>query len=205
MRTRYMPAATSRPIVRISLAAAVAALVLAACGTATAGSEPEATDRQAGSASVSQAVGQSATIGSSAKVGPVRAIRLATAAVNGGRVFGMELDRERARLVWELDVASSGKAYDVELNARSGKVVRLKRDRTPERGVKLLKVAKVRAAKAVRTATAAVQRANLRALELDRWRGRVVWEAELAAASGIEYDVKINARTGKVLSQKIDD
>ena len=56
-------------------------------------------------------------------VGPVRAIRIATAAVNGGRVFDMELDNERGRLVWKLDVVSSGKAYDVKINARTGKVV----------------------------------------------------------------------------------
>ena len=140
-----------------------------------------------------------------ADAGPLRAIRLATAAVDGGRVFDMELDRERGRLLWEVDVASSGKDHDVKLNARSGKVVRVKVDRTPDQGMRLLKVAKVRAAKAVRTATAAVKRADLQAIELERWRGRVVWEAELTTASGTEYDVKVNARSGKVVSKKIDD
>jgi uncharacterized membrane protein YkoI len=40
----------------------------------------------------------------------------------------MELDGERGRLLWEVDVASSGKDHDVKLNARSGKVVRVKVD-----------------------------------------------------------------------------
>jgi uncharacterized membrane protein YkoI len=44
----------------------------------------------------------------------------------------MELDRERGRLLWEVDVASFGKDHDVKLNARSGKVVRVKVDRTPD-------------------------------------------------------------------------
>jgi uncharacterized membrane protein YkoI len=135
----------------------------------------------------------------------VKAIRIATRAVKGGRVFDMELDRERGRLLWELDVASSGKAYDVKLNARSGRVVRLKRDRTPDRGMRLLGAAKVRAAKAARTAAATVKPADLRALDLDRWRGGVVWEAELTATSGTEYDVKVDARTGKVVGKRIDD
>lgn len=117
----------------------------------------------------------------------------------------MKLDRERGRLQWQVDVASSGKAYDVKLNARSGKVVRVKRDRIPDRGMTLLTVADVGAAKAVRTATAAVKAADLRALDLDRWRGRVVWEAELTTANRTEYDVKINARTSKVVSKTIDD
>ena len=71
--------------------------------------------------------------------------------------------------------------------------------------MRLLNVAKVRAAKAVRAGTEAVKRADLRALELDRWRGRVVWEVELTTPNGTEYDVKVNARTGKVVSKKIDD
>jgi uncharacterized membrane protein YkoI len=104
-----------------------------------------------------------------------------------------------------LTPASAGKAYDVKIHARSGKVVRLRRDRTPDPGMRLLKVAKVRAAKAARTAVAAVRRADLHALELDTWRGMVVWEAELVSASGTEYDVKIHARTGKLVSKRIDD
>jgi uncharacterized membrane protein YkoI len=193
------------PIARIGLAAAVTALGLAACGASPADQEPEATAHQRGSAGLSEAVDQSAATRSKAKVGPVRAIRVATSAVNGGRVFDMELDNERGRLVWELDVASSGKAYGVKINARSGKVVKLKRDRTPDRGMRLLKVAKVRATKAARTAAAAVKPADLYALELDRWRRKVMWEAELVIANGTEYDVKINARSGKVVSKKIDD
>ena len=73
------------------------------------------------------AADQRAATRSKAYVGPLRAIRLATAAVDGGRVFDMELDRERGRLLWELDVASAGKDYEVKLSARSGKVVKLER------------------------------------------------------------------------------
>jgi uncharacterized membrane protein YkoI len=185
--------------------AAVAALVLAGCGTAASGQERDATGEQAGSASPYEAVNRSEATSSEAVVRPVRAIRLAAAAVERGRVYDMELDRERGRLLWELEVASSGKAYDVELNARSAKVVRLKRDRTPDRGMRLLEVAKVRSARAARTAAAAVERAQLRGLDLDIWRGRVVWEAELTTAGAADYDLKIHARTGKVISKRIDD
>lgn len=141
---------------------------------------------QAGSAGITQAVDRSAAIRSNAKVGPARAIRLATGGREGGKGFDMELDRERGSLVRELDVAASSKAYDVKLNARTGKVLRPERDRTPERGMELLKFAKVQAGKAIRTASAAVQPADLRALELDKWRSRVVWEAELATMNAIE-------------------
>ena len=198
-------AARPLPSVPVGRIAAVAALVLAGCATAASGQEQVAVGERAAPARLADVADQAAATRSKAHVGPLRAIRLATAAADGGRVFDLELDRERGRLLWEVDVGSSGKAYDVKLNARSGKVVKVRRDRTPDRGMRLLKVAKVRAAKAVRTTLAAVKRADLRAIELDRWRGRVVWEAELATANGTEYDVKVNARTGKVVSKKIDD
>lgn len=206
MRTEHaVPPAAPRPIVRIGLAGAPAALVLAACGSPATGQERGATDRQAAPPGPREVADQSEATPSKGKVGPVRAIRIATAAADGGRVFDMELDRERGRLRWELDVASSGGEYDVTINARSGKVARLARDRTPDRSMRLLEVAKLRAAKAARAATAAVSGANLRALELDRWRTSVVWEAELATADGTEHDVKVDARTGKVVSKRIDD
>jgi uncharacterized membrane protein YkoI len=207
MRHEHITPSPARPgpIARIGLTAAVAALGLAACGTSATAEERSAPGSQTRSPDLSEAVGENATARSKAKVGPVQAIKIATATVKGARVFDMELDREHGTLLWKLDVASSDKAYDVTINARSGKVVRLMRDRTPDRGMRLLKDAKVSAAKAARTATSAVERADLRGLELDRWRGEVVWEAELLTANGTEYDVKINARSAEVVSKRIDD
>ena len=203
MRAKQETAAAGRRrSVRAGRVAAVAALVLAGCGTAASGQEEGAARERAAPADPQEAAQQSTATRGRTDVGPLRVIRLATAAVSSGKVFDMELD---GRLLWELDVASSGKAYDLKLYARSGKLLRLKRDRTPDQGMRLLKVAKVSAAKAVRTASAAVKRADLRALELDRWRGRVVWEAELTTANRTEYDVKVNARTSKVVSKTIDD
>lgn len=87
------PGAGRPPIARVVLAAAVGALGLAACGMAATGEEQSTTSNEARPAGLSEAVAQSEATRSKADVGPVRAIRIATAAVNGGRVFGMELDR----------------------------------------------------------------------------------------------------------------
>ena len=50
--------------------------------------------------------------------GPIAAIRIATAAGDHGRVCAMELDSERGSLRRELDVASSKRACDLEIDAR---------------------------------------------------------------------------------------
>ena len=83
---------------RIGLAAAVTALGLSACGAPT-DDEAGATTAQTGSSGLSEAVGKNAATRSRARVRPVRAIRIATAAVDRGRVFDLELDNERGRLV----------------------------------------------------------------------------------------------------------
>jgi uncharacterized membrane protein YkoI len=107
-------------------------LVLAGCGAAASGEGHAAVSGRAAPARLDDAADERAATRSRTEAGPLRAIRLATAAVDGGRVFDMELDRERGRLLWEVDVASFGKDHDVKLNARSGKVVRVKVDRTPD-------------------------------------------------------------------------
>ena len=108
-------------------------------------------------------------------MGAVEAIRVATTTVKPGRV--LELDRERGRLVWNVDVASRGRELEVRVDARSGRVLRVEW---------------------------AVRGARLDGLELERERGRVVWKAELTR-SGVEYDVVVDARSGQVLRRRVDD
>ena len=139
-----------------------------------------------------------------AQVGAVQAIRLATTTVKPGRVFDLDLDSERGRLVWDVDVASRGRELEVRIDARSGRVLRVERDRTPDPEMALLAAARVPAARAVRISSAAVRGARLDGLELERERGRVVWKAELTR-SGVEYDVVVDARSGQVLRRRVDD
>lgn len=189
----------------ICVISVMAAMALAATGTAAVEAKTSNPQGQARSASSNGIVDKSGVTQSKATVGVRRAIKIGSAAVRNGKVFDLELDRERGMLVWELDVASGSAVYDVTINARSGKVLRVKRDHTPDRGLRLLPAANVNAEKAARTATRAVPGAKVHGLELDRRRDRVVWEAELVTGKGVEYDVVIDAKTGKVLSKKVDD
>jgi uncharacterized membrane protein YkoI len=102
-------AARPLPSVRAGAIAAIAALALAGCGAAASGEGHAAVSERAAPAHHDDAADERAATKSRADVGPLRAIRLATAAVDGERVFDMELDRERGRLLWEGDVASSAR------------------------------------------------------------------------------------------------
>ena len=139
------------------------------------------------------------------RAGAVRAIGIATTTVESGRVFDLDLDLERGRLVWDVDVASRGQELEVRIHSTSGRVLRVKRDRTPDPEMALLALARVSAVRAARTSAAAVRSSRLESLELERERGRVVWKSELRTGSGVEYDVVVDARSGNVLRKQIDD
>ena len=152
------------------------------------------------------AVVTSATALAQTSVGPVQSIGIATKAVKpAGRVFDLDLDRERGRLVWEADVASAGREFEVRIHARSGKVLRVRRDRTPDPEMALLRSAKVTAVRAVRISKRAARGAALEDLGLERQRGNVVWSADLGTGAGVEYDVVVDAVSGKVLRKVRDD
>jgi hypothetical protein len=146
-------------------AATVAALGLTGCGTAAIDEERSTTSNQPRSVDPSEVGAHSVATRSKADVGLCGQSESQPRRSTVQGFFHIELDRERGRLLWELDAASAGKAYDVKIHARSGKVVRLRRDRTPDPGMRHLKVARVTAAKAARTAVAAVRRADLHTLE----------------------------------------
>lgn len=177
---------------------ALATTLLVACAAVWAGT---ATGAAAGHGAA-PATGVAAGTGN---VGPVRAVQIASAAVTGGFVFELELELERGVLVWEADVASGSREYDVTIAARSGKVLRVVRDRTPDAGMRLRTAATVLPAQAVRTSVRAVPGSMLRDLELRRWRGTVAWRAEVVTRSGIGYEVVLDAATGRLLAKRVDD
>jgi uncharacterized membrane protein YkoI len=140
-----------------------------------------------------------------ANVGAVRAVRIASAAVAGGFVLELELEQKRTALVWEADVASGNREYDVTIAARSGKVLRVVRDRTPDAAMRLRPAAKITPVQAVRISTRAVPGSTLHDLELRRWRGRAAWKAEVVTPRAVEYEVVLDAGTGKLLGKRVDD
>ncbi len=141
----------------------------------------------------------------SPRVGAVRAIRIATAAVVRGYVIELELEPRRGTLIWEADVVSGRNTYDVTIHAHTGKVLRVVRDRAPDRRIALRTRATVTPLQAAQISVRAIPGGMLHSLELDRWRGRVVWEAEVVSRSGVEFELVVAARGGTLLSKKIDD
>lgn len=56
-----------------------------------------------------------------------QAITTATAAVPGGRVIAIDLDRENGRTVWDADVAGPGGRLEITIDAVTGRILEQKR------------------------------------------------------------------------------
>ena len=57
---------------------------------------------------------------------------------------------------------------------------------------------------AVDAVSAAVTDGTIRELDLDTWKGRVVWEADVVDGSGTKREVKVDGTSGKVVVNEVD-
>ncbi|MCZ7590026.1 MAG: PepSY domain-containing protein [Gaiella sp.] len=132
-------------------------------------------------------------------VGPaVRALRTAERRVRNGRPYDLERETHRGTRVWEIDVAVPGERPHELLVSLDGRRVvsqsRIRRNLDAARAPQ----ATVRLATALQTAA---RRADGRfhEAEIDRKRGRIVWEVNFERSGGRETEVTVDARTGRVV------
>ncbi|WPP39530.1 PepSY domain-containing protein [Paenibacillus hunanensis] len=158
----------------------------------------------------------SATVPDNSKViGIQRAEAIALQKVPGGTVESIELDRERGKLYYEVDVnRSNGSDVDVHIDALSGAVVKSVNDDNddddayvvPGKGnnsssATVPSTAKVKTVdQAIAIAKTAVN-GTVTDVERDREDGRIQYEVELRFTGG-EAKVEIDAATGKIV--KVD-
>ncbi|HET6549088.1 MAG TPA: PepSY domain-containing protein [Solirubrobacter sp.] len=164
--------------------------------TATATNSPAARSTPAASASASARRLDAA----------VRAVKTAQRKVSRGKAYDIESDRRRGKRVWEVKVVrgvARGHKLDVRFDGR--KVVGQRRRSKVDDDVRKLAKAKVTLAKALRTAGRRAEGGTFDEAEIDRSRGRIVWEATFDKPGDREVEVTVDARTGKVTRVTHDD
>lgn len=123
-----------------------------------------------------------------------------------GNVTKIELDREKSSDVYEVEVKSDGVEYDLDIDAKTGKVLSTDRDddNDDDSDDKVI----VPNGKFI-TEEAAVKIALKQAkgtvtdIELDKEDGRVIYEIEIKDGT-YEYDFDIDAISGEVLKFEKD-
>lgn len=122
-----------------------------------------------------------------------------------GEVEGdvLSLDREDDDSRWEVLVrASDGAGTEVWVDPTSGDVLDQRSENVPSEARD--GAPKFTAKEAVEAATSAVADGTVTDLDIDRERGKVVWDV-VVEANGAETDVQIDAASGEILKQELDN
>jgi uncharacterized membrane protein YkoI len=136
-----------------------------------------------------------------------------------GTVNEVELDDENGTIVYDVEViAKDGTRHDVIIDAKTGKVINVEiededengneenddEENDPQEQAALAKQAKITEAQSKDIALKEVP-GTVNDVELEDEDGTIVYGVEVIAKDGTQHDVKIDAKTGKVVKVELDD
>ncbi|MFH8473222.1 PepSY domain-containing protein [Streptomyces sp. NPDC018000] len=185
---------------KIVIAAVTTAVLVGGGATAVAFADDDSHDNDTRS---------SAASGSTARVGVEDAVAAAVKAVPG-TVTEAELEDEDGGLVWEVDVYGSDKAWhDVTVDAGDGKVLGKHvsdddddHDRQAPGSAPVSLNAAVDAA--LKAAPGTVTSVDLDDGD-DRSGGAPLWEVDVRGKDGKQHELDVDAKTGTVTADRVDD
>jgi uncharacterized membrane protein YkoI len=127
-------------------------------------------------------------------IGKQQAEQIALKAVGGGKVIQAQRDQWKGYQIWDVAITQPGWEYDVYLNAHTGAVLKINKVRS---AVSMKFIGK---AKAEQIALNAVGGGTVLLVTLEKNDNPPDWSVDVKATNGKEYEVKVNAYTGKVIA-----
>jgi len=124
-----------------------------------------------------------------------QAEQAALKAVGGGSVVQAQRDQWKGYQTWDIAITQPGFEYDVFVNARNGAI--LKVARYINNGAQAKYISK---AQAEQIALKTVGGGKVLLITLETNDNPVDWSVDVKATNGKEYEVKVNAVTGKVIA-----
>jgi uncharacterized membrane protein YkoI len=113
-----------------------------------------------------------------------------------------ELDRERERMVYEIELAGrDGKKREIHIDAANGELVREHEEYDDDYDG----MGELKSFPSLMTSLKAAGHEDVREVELDRERGRWVYEIRAAGADGATQRMFLDATTGETLEGNWDD
>ncbi len=123
-----------------------------------------------------------------------QAEQIALKAVGGGKVVQAQRDQWKGYQIWEVAITQPGWEYDVYVDAHGGAVLKI----IKRRNAASLKF--ISRAKAEQIALNAVGGGTVLLVVLEKNDNSPDWSVDVRATNGNEYEVKVNAHTGKVIA-----
>jgi uncharacterized membrane protein YkoI len=115
-------------------------------------------------------------------------------AVGGGTVLQAQLDEWKGKRIWDIDISQPGVEYTVYVDAHSGAPLKIL-GQFQSAGVRI-----ITKAQAEQVALKAVGGGKVLLAVLDKTDNPADWSVDVAATNGSEYEVKVNAYSGKVIA-----
>ena len=129
-----------------------------------------------------------------------KAKAIALKKVPGGKVTHIELDYERNKPVYDIDLVRDKYEYDLKLDAKTGSGISIKKElRDDYVAPSTSNFISIEKAKSI--ALKKVPGATIHKIELDSEAGKGIYEIELYL-NQYEYDLKLDAKTGSGISIK---
>ena len=117
-------------------------------------------------------------------------------AVGGGTVVQAQRDHWKGYQIWDIAITQPGFEYDVFVNARNAAILKITKH-VNQNGQQTKYISK---AQAEQIALAAVGGGKVLLIKLETGDNPVDWSVDVRATNKQEYEVKINAVTGKVIA-----
>lgn len=128
-------------------------------------------------------------------ISKAEAEQIAQNAVGGGQVLQAVLDRNMGRRTWSVDILGSTNEYEVWVDAHNGAVLKIITQ--PLAPIQCTFISK-KQAEAI--ALAAVNANKVLSVRLEKKDNPPVWSVDVQTQAGAEYEVQVNACTGKVVA-----
>jgi len=148
-----------------------------------------------------------AELAKQAKITEQEATKIALEKVPG-TVDEVELENEDGLIVYEFEiVGEDGSEQDIEVDAKTGEIVKVEADDDENDDVsqaELAKQAKITKEEASEKALEQVP-GTVTEVELDDENGLVVYDVEINAEDGTQQSVEVDAKTGKIVNVELED
>ena len=125
-----------------------------------------------------------------------QAEQAALKAVGGGTVVQAQRDQWKGYQIWDVAINQPGYEYDVYVNARNAAILKIIKH-VNKAGMARHYISK---AEAEKIALNAVGGGKVLLIKLETNDNPVDWSVDVKATNGKEYEVKVNAYTGKVIA-----
>jgi uncharacterized membrane protein YkoI len=124
-----------------------------------------------------------------------QAEQAALSAVGGGTVVQAQRDQYKGYQIWDIAITQPGFEYDVFVNARTAAILKI--TKRINNGPQAKYISK---AQAIQIALNAVGGGKVLLIKLETGDNPVDWSVDVRATNKNEYEVKVNAITGKVIA-----